>query len=174
MPYFFCPLKRDINRCRANTCPRPPYFIEGLALQEAKSILDYHPNPHPSFHDDSSRGGDGGDGQSWRFGGRHGQKRTMKPKNKRYVRMGKFNFCVLCVRGWRPARREARGLKPTEFLCKKGKFCTGRIFVPFKGTKKFAAFYDESAINAHCFPCQCIPYRPIPIKVMINMIRDCP
>ena len=37
------------------------------ALREAKSILDYHPKTHNSFHDDSSRGRDGGDGQSWRF-----------------------------------------------------------------------------------------------------------
>ena len=110
MPYFFCPLKRDINRCRANTCPRPPYFIEGLALQEAKSILDYHPNPHPSFHDDSSRGGDGGDGQSWRFGGRHGQKRTMKPKNKRYVRTdGEIQFLCFVRAGM--AAGAARGAR---------------------------------------------------------------
>ena len=142
MPYFFCPLNRDINRCRANTCPRPPYFIEGLALQEAKSILDYHPKPHPSFHDDSSRGGDGGDGQSWRFGGRHGQKRTMKPKNKRYVRIGKFNFCVLCVRGWRLARG-ARS-NHMKFLCRNKKFCTGQIFVPFLGTKKMRCIFTSN------------------------------
>ena len=92
--------------------------------------------------------------------------------------MGKFNFCVLCVRVWRPARR--KDLAPHEVsnlqssYVKKENFVLAEFLSLLKGQKKFAAFYDESAINAHCFPCQCIPYRPIPIKVMINMIRDCP
>ena len=83
-----------------------------------------------------------------------------------------FVFCACGDGGRRGARREVSNLQSS--YVKKENFVLAEFLSLLKGQKKFAAFYDESAINAHCFPCQCIPYRPIPIKVMINMIRDCP
>ena len=83
-----------------------------------------------------------------------------------------FVFCACGDGGRRGARREVSNLQSS--YVKKENFVLAEFLSLLKGQKKFAAFYDESAINAHCFPCECIPYRPIPIKVMINMIRDCP
>ena len=57
----------------ANSCPIPPYFFEGHALQQAKSILDYDLKPVRNLYAGSSHGGDGRDSQLWRFGGRHGR-----------------------------------------------------------------------------------------------------
>ena len=92
-------------------------------------------------------------------------------KMKKTDRGGKkliFVFYACGAGGWRAADT-ALGVKPTEFLSRNF-FVLVEFFVPFFGAKKCDAFYVESVNNAGCFPCQCIPYRPIPIEVMIDMI----
>ena len=80
-----------------------------------------------------------------------------------------FVFCACGDGGWRAAFA-ALGVKPTEFLCRNKNFVLVEFLSHFLGQKKCDAFYVESVNNADCFPCQCIPYRPTPIKVMIDMI----
>ena len=79
-----------------------------------------------------------------------------------------FVFCACGGGGRRAARREVSNLQSS--YVKKKNFVLAEFLSHFLEQKNAMHFYVESVNNAGCFPCQCIPYRPIPIEVMIDMI----